>query len=185
MAKECKNGRSKLYVMDGAKLAKIFEKRGINARKFGKELNFHETYFPKCIRTNKIGEKAIGLLMANGIMPSQYGVGDVFEAKEKKDSEVVSSLKDISKNKCKRCALRNKETNGPSDCLTCKRCNAHDHYDQVGRKREATADTNEEEKSPVENAMNEPGVVKLEFTLDIVKLKAIIKQAVKEAYEEL
>lgn len=149
--KECKNGRSKLYTMDGAKLAKIFEKKGINARRFGKELNFHETYFPKCIRTNKIGEKAIGLLMANGIMPSQYGVGDVFEAKEKKDSEIVGPLKDISKN--------------------------------VGCKRGATADTNEE--APVEKAMNEPGVVKVEFTLDIVKLKAIIKQAVKEAYEEL
>lgn len=181
--KECKNGRSKLYTMDGAKLAKIFEKKGINARKFGKELNFHETYFPKCIRTNKIGEKAIGLLMANGIMPSQYGVGDVFEAKEKKDSEIVNSLKDISKNKCERCALRNKETNGPSDCPTCKRCNSE--YDQAGCKIGATADANEEEKSPAEKAMNEPGVVKVEFTLDIVKLKAIIKQAVKEAYEEL
>ena len=180
MAKEIKNGRSKLYVMDGAKLAKIFMKKGINARQFGKELNFHETYFPKCIRTNKIGEKAIGLLMANGIMPSQYGVGDVFE---KKDSEVVSSLKDISKNKCERCALRNKETNGPSDCPTCKSCTFK--YDQAGYKIGATADTNEEEKSPAEKAMNEPGVVKLEFTLDIVKLKAIIKQAVKEAYEEL
>lgn len=145
--KECKNGRSKLYVMDGAKLAKIFEKKGINARKFGKELNFHETYFPKCIRTNKIGEKAIGLLMANGIMPSQYGVGDVFEAKEKKDSEVVGPLK------------RN--------------------YEELAKKA-ASAD-----EAPVEKAMNEPGVVKLEFTLDIVKLKAIIKQAVKEAYEEL
>lgn len=147
--KECKNGRSKLYVMDGAKLAKIFEKKGINARKFGKELNFHETYFPKCIRTNKIGEKAIGLLMANGIMPSQYGVGDVFEAKEKKDSEIVDPLKHNS-----------------------------------GRYPVDEKDV-EEEKSPAEKAMNEPGVVKVEFTLDIVKLKAIIKQAVKEAYEEL
>lgn len=180
MTKEIKNGRSKLYTMDGAKLAKIFEKKGINARQFGKELNFHETYFPKCIRKNKIGEKAIGFLMANGIMPSQYDVGDVFE---KKDSEVVSSLKDISKNKCEKCALRDKETGGPSNCPTCKRCNAE--YDQAGCKRVATADTNEEEKAPVEKAMNEPGVVKVEFTLDIVKLKAIIKQAVKEAYEEL
>ena len=142
--KECKNGRSKLYTMDGAKLAKIFEKKGINARQFGKELNFHETYFPKCIRTNKIGEKAIGLLMANGIMPSQYDVGDVFE---KRDSEVVDPPK------------RN--------------------YEELA-KNAASAD-----EAPVEKAMNEPGVVKLEFTLDIVKLKAIIKQAVKEAYEEL
>ena len=144
MAKEYKNGRSKLYVMDGAKLAKIFVKKGINARQFGKELNFHETYFPKCIRTNKIGEKAIGLLMANGIMPSQYDVGDVFE---KRDSEVVDPPK------------RN--------------------YEELA-KNAASAD-----EAPVEKAMNEPGVVKLEFTLDIVKLKAIIKQAVKEAYEEL
>lgn len=142
--KECKNGRSKLYVMDGAKLAKIFAKKGINARKFGKELNFHETYFPKCIQTNKIGEKAIGLLMTNGIMPSQYGVGDVFE---KKDSEVVDPPK------------RN--------------------YEELA-KNATSAD-----ESPAEKAINEPGVVKVEFTLDIVKLKAIIKQAVKEAYEEL
>lgn len=181
--KECKNGRSKLYTMNGVKLAKIFEKKGINARQFGKELNFHETYFPKCIRTNKIGEKAIGFLMTNGIMPSQYDVEYVLDTKDKKDSEVVSSLKDISKNKCKRCALRDKETSGPSDCPTCKRCNAE--YDQAGCKRGATADTNEVEKSPAEKAMNEPGVVKLEFTLDIVKLKAIIKQAVKEAYDEI
>lgn len=146
MTKEIKNGRSKLYDMNGAKLAKIFEKKGINARQFGKELNFHETYFPKCIRKNKIGEKAIGFLMANGIMPSQYDVGDVFE---KKDSEVVGPLK------------RNSERYPFDDKDV------------------------EEEKAPVEKAMNEPGVVKVEFTLDIVKLKAIIKQAVKEAYEEL
>lgn len=42
-----------------------------------------------------------------------------------------------------------------------------------------------EEKSPAEKAMEEPGVVKIEMTLDMVKLKAIVKQAVKEAYEEL
>lgn len=155
--KECKNGRSKLYTMDGAKLAKIFEKKSINARRFGKELNFHETYFPKCIRTNKIGEKAIGLLMANGIMPSQYGVEDVFEAKEKKDSEIVGPLK------------RNSGRYPFGE----------DNIEELAKKA-ASAD-----EAPVEKAMNEPGVVKVEFTLDIVKLKAIIKQAVKEAYEEL
>lgn len=181
--KEVKNGRSKAYAIDGAALKKIFEKRGINPRQFGKELGYHETYFPKCIRKNCIGEKAIGMLMANGIMSSQYGAGYVFEAKKKKDSEVVSSLKDISKNKCKRCALRDKETDGPSDCPTCRRCN--NEYDQSGCKIGATADTNEEEKSPAEMAIEEPGVVKIELTLDMVKLKAIIKQAVKEAYEEL
>lgn len=153
MAKECKNGRSKLYTMDGAKLAKIFEKKGINARKFGKELNFHETYFPKCIRTNKIGEKAIGLLMTNGIMPSQYDV-DMKRTVKSKDhvtvAEVFDSLPEETKNEV---------------------------YSEVEKAVE--------EKSPAEKAMNEPGVVKVEFTLDIVKLKAIIKQAVKEAYEEL
>lgn len=145
--KECKNGRSKLYTMNGAKLAKIFEKKGINARQFGKDLNFHETYFPKCIRKNQIGEKAIGFLMTNGIMPSQYDVEYVIETKEKKDSEIVGPLKRNS-----------------------------------GR---YSFDDKDVEEAPVEKAINEPGVVKLEFTIDIVKLKAIIKQAVKEAYEEL
>lgn len=143
MAKEVKNGRSKAYAMNGAALKKIFEKRGINPRQFGKELGYHETYFPKCIRKNCIGEKAIGMLMSKKILPSQYGV------------EAIVPTDDVEKKK-----------------------------DKLAEVLGATR-LGKEEKSPAEKAMEEPGVVKVEFTLDIVKLKAIIKQAVKEAYEEL
>lgn len=109
-------------------------------------------------------------------------LGGLEKAEEIKNGS--NSLKDISKNPCKRCALRDIETNGPSDCSTCKSCNfnpnvAHPLNRTSGRYPWG------EEKSPAEKAMEEPGVVKVEFTLDIVKLKAIIKQAVKEAYEEL
>ena len=169
--KVVKNGTSRLHVCNGQKLAKILEKKGLNARQFSEELGYNVTYLPKVIRTNKIGETAVCLLLSKGIKPDQYDV----------DMKRTVKSKDPVVNKCERCALRNKDTNGPSDCPTCKRCNSE--YDQTGCKIGATADTNDE--APVEKAMNEPGVVKLEFTIDIVKLKAIVKQAVKEAYEEL
>lgn len=171
--KEFKNGRSKLYAMNGAKLAKIFLKRGINARQFGRELNFHETYFPKCIRKNQIGEKAIGMLMANGIMPSQYDVNMERTVKSKDPvtvADVFDSLPEEDKNK----VYSEVE----------KAVEEANHVD-AGVKKNSGRYTWGDEKSPAEKAMNEPGVVKLEFTIDIVKLKAIVKQAVKEAYEEL
>lgn len=142
--KEVKNGRSKAYAMDGAALKKIFEKRGINPRQFSKELGYHETYFPKCIRQNYIGEKAIGMLMSKKILPSQYGVENMAPAKNVKE-EV-------------------NEATDKKDWL---------HYDGVKK------------NSGRYPWGDEAGVVKLEFSIDILKLKAIIKQAVKEAYEEL
>ena len=209
--KEVKNGTSRLHVCNGQKLEKILRKKGLNAREFSAELGYHATYLPKVIRTNKIGETAVGLLMSKGIKPTQYDVdmnktvkskdpvtvADVFdslpeETKEEVYSEVgkaieeaeTHSLKDVSINPCKRCALRNKDTDGPSDCATCKRCcdernTVHPINRNSGRYQLY------EDKSPAEKAIEEPGVVKLEFTIDIVKLKAIVKQAVKEAYEEL
>ena len=139
MAKEVKNGTSRLHVCNGQKLAKILAKKGLNAREFSAELGYHATYLPKVIRTNKIGETAVGLLLSKGIKPTQYDV-DMDTTVKSKDPVMDRVI-----------ALREKE----------------------------------EEKSPAELAMEEPGVVKIELTLDMVKLKAIVKQAVKEAYEEL
>lgn len=150
MAKEVKNGRSKIYAMDGEALKKIFEKKGIDMRSFGEELGYHRTYFPKCIRTNRIGEKAIGMLMSKKIAPSQYGVEAI--APTKTVGEVFDSLPKETKDEL---------------------------YSEIGRAVEKA------EKAPVEKAVEEPGVVKIELTLDMVKLKAIVKQAVKEAYEEI
>lgn len=204
--KELKNGRSKLVKCDGQVLKTIILAKGFYPSELGKFMGYDRTYLNKCIRTNTIGVKAVEKLREYKIMPAMYdadinGLDPRFKEKfhkqeakeiakaggleeaEKLITDDLNSLKDIPKNKCNRCALRDKETNGPSDCPTCRRCNSE--YDQSGCKIGATADTNEEEKSPAEKAINEPGVVKLEFTLDIVKLKAIIKQAVKEAYEEL
>ena len=170
MAKEVKNGRSKVYVMDGAALAKIFEKKGINARQFGKELGYHETYFPKCIRTNKIGEKAIGMLMWYKILPSQYGVEAII-ATTKTVGEVFDELpKETKEEVCKQVEEAVEEATERVSSEVKRNSGRYPWGD---------------EKSPVEKAMNEPGVVKLEFTIDIVKLKAVVKQAVKEAYEEL
>lgn len=211
MAKEVKNGTSRMHVCNGEKLEKILKKKGLNAREFSAELGYHATYLPKVIRTNKIGETAVGLLLSKGIKPTQYDVdmettvkskdpvtvADVFDslpekAKEEVYSEVekaieeseTGSLKDISKNPCKRCALRNKETNGPSDCVSCRCCKGNPNMTHPLNKNSGRYPWGEE-KSPAEKAMEEPGVVKVEFTLDIVKLKAIVKAAVKEAYEEL
>ena len=151
--KEVKNGTSRLHVCNGQKLAKILAKKGLNARQFSAELGYHATYLPKVIRTNKIGETAVGLLLSKGIKPDQYDVNMETTVKSK-DPVTVADVFDSLPEKAK-----------------------EEVYSEVEKAVE--------EKSPVEKAMNEPGVVKVEFTLDIVKLKAIIKAAVKEAYEEL
>jgi hypothetical protein len=177
--KEVKNGTSRLHVCNGQKLAKILVKKGLNAREFSTELGYHATYLPKVIRTNKIGETAVGLLLSKGIKPIQYDV-DMDTTVKSKDPvmDKVIAMREKEENKCKHCALRDIETSGPSDCPTCRKCNT-----DTNKEEETVTGLNE--KSPAELAMDEPGVVKVEFTLDIVKLKAIIKAAVKEAYEEL
>lgn len=154
--KEVKNGTSRLHVCNGQKLAKILTKKGINARQFSVELGYHATYLPKVIRTNKIGETAVGLLLSKGIKPTQYDV-DMDTTVKSKDTVTVAEVFDKLPEKAK-----------------------EEVYSEVEK-----AVTGLNEKSPAELAMDEPGVVKVEFTLDIVKLKAIIKAAVKEAYEEL
>lgn len=163
MAKEVKNGRSKIYACDGAALAKIFEKKGIDPKKFGEELGYHRTYFPKCIRTNRIGEKAIGMLMSERISPSQYGVGAIVP--NKTVGEVFNSLPEETKEEVyEQVEQAVDEATNKKDWL---------HYDGVKK------------NSGRYPWGDEAGVVKLEFTIDILKLKAIVKQAVKEAYEEL
>lgn len=153
--KEVKNGTSRLHVCNGQKLAKILVKKGLNAREFSAELGYHATYLPKVIRTNKIGETAVGLLLSKGIKPTQYDVD--METTVKSKDPVTYSVADIFNSLPK---MAKEEV-----------------YSEVEKAVE--------EKSPAELAMDNPGVVTVEFTLDIVKLKAIIKQAVKEAYEEL
>lgn len=156
--KELKNGRSRLHVCNGEKLAKILTKKGINARQFSAELGYHATYLPKVIRSNKIGEIAIGLLLSKGIKPTQYDVDmDMDITVKSKDPVTVAEVFNKLPEKAK-----------------------EEVYSEVEK-----AVNGLDEKSPAEMAMEEPGVVKVEFTLDIVKLKAVIKQAVKEAYDEL
>lgn len=154
--KEVKNGTSRLHVCNGQKLAKILTKKGINARQFSAELGYHATYLPKVIRTNKIGETAVGLLLSKGIKPTQYDV-DMETTVKSKDPVTVAEVFNKLPEKTK-----------------------EEVYSEVEK-----AVTGLDEKSPAELAMDEPGVVKVEFTLDIVKLKAIIKAAVKEAYDEI
>ena len=160
MAKEVKNGTSRLHVCNGQKLAKILVKKGLNARQFSAELGYHATYLPKVIRTNKIGETAVGLLLSKGIKPTQYDV-DMDTTVKSKDPVTVAEVFNKLPEKAK-----------------------EEIYSEVEKAIEEKPVT-KLEKSPAELAMDEPGVVKVEFTLDIVKLKTIIKAAVKEAYEEL
>lgn len=150
MSKVIKNGRSKKYTINGKKLAKALEKKGLVPRELSAALAFHPGYLGKCIRTNTIGEHAIGMLMNYGIAPSKYDAEIL--TKEKTVGDIFDSLPEETKEEV---------------------------YSEVEEAIE------ESEKAPVEKALEEPGVVKIELTLDMVKLKAIVKQAVKEAYEEL
>lgn len=190
--KVVKNGRSKAYAMDGAALEKIFEKRGIDPRQFGEELGYHRTYFPKCIHKNCIGEKAIGMLMSKKILPSQYGVEIKSLTKETRKEFHIKEAEEIAKlgglENAEKVRFRIEEAEEIAKLGEEAVNEATDkkdwlHYDGV--KKNSGRYPWGEEKSPAEKAMEEPGVVKVEFTLDIVKLKAIVKQAVKEAYEEL
>lgn len=169
--KVVKNGRSKAYAMDGAALKKIFEKRCIDPRQFGEELGYHKTYFPKCIGKNCIGEKAIGMLMSKKILPSQYGVEIKSLTKETRKEFHIEEAKEIAKlgglENAEKIKLGEEAVNEATDKKDWL------HYDGVKK------------NSGRYPWGDEAGVVKLEFSIDIFKLKAIIKQAVKEAYEEL
>ena len=183
MSKVIKNGRSKKYNINGKKLAKALEKKGLVPRELSAALGFHPGYLGKCIRTNTIGEHAIGMLMMNyGITPSKYDaeimvkektVGDIFdslpeEAKEEAYSKVGKAIEEAEK----------------LEQVRIKPDGSHRVVHPLNR-NSGRYPWGETDESPAEKALSEPGVVKLEFTIDIVKLKAIVKQAVKEAYEEL
>lgn len=170
--KEVKNGTSRLHVCNGEKLAKILVKKGLNAREFSAELGYHATYLPKVIRTNKIGETAVGLLLSKGIKPTQYDVDMETTVKSK---DPVGGLDEAERRFNEKLAdfeVNNKKYDGAI-------------MEEIVKRNSGRYPWGTDEKSPAELAMDEPGVVKIEMTLDMVKLKAIVKQAVKEAYEEL
>ena len=191
MSKVIKNGRSKKYSIDGKKLAKALEKKGFNAWELSKELQYHPGYLGKCIRSNTIGEKAIGMLMNYGITPSKYDaeimvkektVGDIFESLPEETKEEVYSEVDKAIKEAEQFEQVRINPDG-SHCLY-PDGSPHCLFEPIKR-NSGRYPWGEEDESPVEKALSEPGVVKIELTLDMVKLKAIVKQAVKEAYEEL
>lgn len=162
--KELKNGRSKLVKCDGQVLKTIIMAKGFKPFELAMLMGYDRTYFNKCIRTNTIGVKAVEKLTEYKILPSMYDAE--LEPTEKR--EVLKNAKEKSEGKFR-------------DWTESKTIAKKVLEDPVTGLESVKA----EEKSPVEKAVEEPGVVKLEFTIDIVKLKAIVKAAVKEAYEEL
>lgn len=196
--KVLKNGRSDLFHMNGEALKNLITAAGYTCKSLSEKMEFNGNYLSKCIKKNMIGRVAVQKLMEYNIKPAMYQVENfdilkkkIERMKEAREAEEIrinhdgsNSLKDISKNPCKRCALRDKETNGPSDCASCRCCKANPNVAHPLNRNSGRYPVYEE-KSPAEQAIEEPGVIKLEFTIDIVKLKAIVKQAVKEAYEEL
>lgn len=177
--KELKNGRSKLVKCDGQVLKTIILAKGFKPFELGMLMGYDRTYFNKCIRTNTIGVKAVEKLREYKIMPAMYDA-DMETTVKSKDpvtvAEVFDSLPEKAKEEVYEQAEQTvDEANNKKDWL---------NYDSV-KKSSGRYPWGTDEKSPAEKAMEEPGVIKVEFTLDIVKLKAIIKQAVKEAYNEL
>ena len=162
--KELKNGRSKLVKCDGQVLKTIIMAKGFKPFELALLMGYDRTYFNKCIRTNTIGVKAVEKLTEYKILPSMYDAE--LEPTEKR--EVLKNAKEKVGGKFR-------------DWTSLKTLAKEVLEDPVT----GLESVKTEEKSPVEKAVEEPGVVKLEFTIDIVKLKAIVKAAVKEAYEEL
>lgn len=159
MTRQLKNGRSKLVKCDGQVLKTIIIAKGFKPFELALLMGYDRTYFNKCIRTNTIGVKAVEKLTEYKILPSMYDAE--LEPTEKR--KVLKNAKEKVDGKI-------------GDWTESK---------TIAKKVLEEPVTRLNEKSPAELAMEEPGVVKVEFTLDIVKLKAIIKAAVKEAYEEL
>lgn len=168
--KELKNGRSKLVKCDGQVLKTIIIAKGFKPFELALLMGYDRTYFNKCIRTNTIGVKAVEKLTEYKILPSMYDAE--LEPTEKRKvlknakEKVDCKIGDWTESK----TIAKKVLEEPVTGLDNVEAFDYDYASKV---------------SPAELAMDEPGVVKVEFTLDIVKLKAIIKAAVKEAYEEL
>lgn len=165
--KELKNGRSKLVKCDGQVLKTIIVAKGFKPFELATLMGYDRTYFNKCIRTNTIGVKAVEKLTEYKILPSMYDAE--LEPTEKR--EVLKNAKEKVDGK--------KVLEEPVTGLE------SDQVDNSLKRNSGRYPWDAEEKSPVEKAVEEPGVVKLEFTIDILKLKAIVKQAVKEAYDEI
>ena len=182
MSKVVKNGRSKKYNINGKKLAKALENKRLIPRKLSEELSFHPGYLSKCIRTNTIGEHAIGMLMNYGITPSKYDAEII--AKKKTVSDIFNELPEEAKEEVYSEVSKAVEEAEKLEQVRINPDGSHSVVHPLNR-NSGRYPWGEEDESPVEKALEEPGVVKIELTLDIVKLKAIVKQAVKEAYEEL
>ena len=180
--KVLKNGRSELFHMNGEALKNLITAAGYSCKSLSEKMEFNGNYLSKCIRQNKIGQVAVQKLMEYNIRPAMYQVEnfDILKKKiermrESREIERLGGLEESERRfneKLHNFEVNNKKYDG-------------EIMKEILKKNSGRYPLGESEKSPVEKAVEEPGVVKLEFTIDIVKLKAIVKQAVKEAYEEL
>ena len=174
--KQLKNGRSELFHMNGEALKNLITAAGYSCKTLSEKMDFNSTYLAKCIKDNKIGRVAVQKLMEYNIKPAMYQVENFDILKKKiermKEAREIGRLGGLEKAEEN---LKQARINPDGS-----HCVAHPVNRNSGR-----YPWGEEEKSLAEKAVDEPGVVKLEFTIDIVKLKAIVKAAVKEAYEEL
>ena len=180
--KELKNGRSGLMSCDGELLKNVIKVNGYTPKQLAELMNYNSGYFTRCIRNNSIGKNAVEKLKEYKIMPAQYRAESmeslqkkVQRLKEEKEIAVAGGLEESERRfneKLNAFEVNNKKYDG-------------EIMKEIEKKNSGRYPWGESEKSPVEKAMEEPGVVKLEFTIDIIKLKAIVKQAVKEAYDEI
>ena len=165
--KVLKNGRSELFHMNGEALKNLITAAGYSCKSLSEKMEFNGNYLSKCIRNNMIGQVAVQKLMEYNIKPAMYQVENFDILKKRiermKEAREIERLGGLEKAEEKSVA---------------------DIFDSLPEETKNEV-YSEVEKAPVEKALEEPGVVKIELTLDMVKLKAIVKQAVKEAYEEL
>lgn len=159
--KVLKNGRSELFHMNGEALKNLITEAGYSCKSLSEKMEFNGNYLSKCIRNNMIGQVAVQKLMKYNIKPAMYQVENF----------------DILKKRIERMReAREIERFGGLE-------KAEEKLEQVRINPDGSHSL--KDASPVEQAIEEPGVVKIELTLDMVKLKAIVKQAVKEAYDEI
>lgn len=193
--KELKNGRSGLLACDGELLKNVIKANGYTPTQLAELMNYGSGYFTRCIRKNTIGKNAVEKLKEYKIMPAQYRAESIESLQKtvkrlKEDKEIMAegglekaeerwSVGDILDS-------LPEETKNEVYSEAEKAIDEANHVIDTGLKRNSGRyPWGESEKAPVEKALEEPGVVKIELTLDMVKLKAIVKAAVKEAYEEL
>lgn len=172
--KELKNGRSELFHMNGEALKNLITAAGYSCKSLSEKMEFNGNYLSKCIRQNKIGQVAVQKLMEYNIKPAMYKVENFDILKKKiermKEAREIERLGGLEK-------AEEKSVADIFDSLPEETKN--EVYSEIDKA------VKEAEKAPAEKVLEEPGVVKIEFTISIVKLKAIVKQAVKEAYDEI